>query len=228
MGCCAGRRDRDPRRGERAYSDKFRLSGPQSFDAVNLLQRSAPKASGDTEQIVIAVEHGRVTDPDVRARVESTLAGMARLPHVTEIASPHGARGAVQVSPSGKVAFASVTFDMRENELTPSAAKAFVNTARAGSGRGVQLEVEGQIAKAAAQQGPGGLPFGFLAAGIMLFLVFGSVLAMALPLLSAALALGTGLGIDGLLSHAIQMASFSSQLSLLIGLGVESTTPRSS
>ena len=58
-----------------AYSDNFRLSGTQSFDAVNLLQRSAPKASGDTEQIVIAVPHRRVTDPAVRARVQSALAG---------------------------------------------------------------------------------------------------------------------------------------------------------
>ena len=60
-----------------AYSDNFRLSGTQSFDAVNLLERNAPKASGDTEQVVIAVDHGRITDPAVRAQVESMLAALA-------------------------------------------------------------------------------------------------------------------------------------------------------
>jgi RND superfamily putative drug exporter len=203
-----------------AYSDNFRLSGTQSFDAVNLLERSAPKASGDTEHVVIAVKQGRVTDPAVRQRVDSMLAAVSRLPHVSQISSPYGPRGAAQISSSGQVAFANVTFDVQENKLTPTADKKFVDTARAANGQGVQVEVEGQIAKAAAQQGPGGLPFGFLTAAIVLFLVFGSLLAMTLPLLSAALALGTGLGVDGLLSHAIQMASFSSQLSLLIGLGV--------
>ena len=54
----------------------------------------------------------------------------------------------------------------------------------------------------------------------MLFLVFGSLLATSLPLLTAGLALGTGVGVVGLLSHVFDMASFSSELALLIGLGV--------
>jgi putative drug exporter of the RND superfamily len=203
-----------------AYSDNFRLSGTQSFDAVNLLQRSAPRASGDTEQVVIAADHGRVTDPAVRAQVESMLAGLARQPHVTEISSPYGPRGASQISPSGRVAFANVTFDVQDNKIKAAAAKNFVNAARSGSGNGVEIEVEGQVAQAANQQGAGGLPFGFLAAALVLFLVFGSLLAMTLPLLSAAFALGTAVAVIGLLSHLIQMASFSNELSLLIGLGV--------
>jgi len=203
-----------------AYSDNFRLSGTQSFDAVNLLQRNAPRASGDTEQVVIAASHGRVTDPAVRSQVEAMLDRLARQPHVTEISSPYGPRGASQISPSGRVAFANVTFDVQDNKIKAAAAKNFVNAARSGSGNGVEIEVEGQVAQAASQHGAGGLPFGFLAAAAVLFLVFGSLLAMALPLLSAAFALGTAVAVIGLLSHVIQMASFSNELSLLIGLGV--------
>ena len=50
--------------------------------------------------------------------------------------------------------------------------------------------------------------------------MFGSLLATALPLVTAGLSLGTGVAVIGLLSHVIQMASFSNELSLLIGLGV--------
>ena len=203
-----------------AYSDNFRLSGTQSFDAVNLLERSAPKASGDTEQVVIAVHHGKVTDPAVRSEVESMLAALARQPHVSEISSPYGPRGAGQISPSGQVAFANATFDVQANKLTAPAAKNFVKAARSASGNGVEIEVEGQVAQAANQQGPGGLPFGIVAAGIVLFIVFGSLLAMALPLVTAGLSLGTAVAAIGLLSHVIQMASFTNELSLLIGLGV--------
>jgi RND superfamily putative drug exporter len=203
-----------------AYSDNFQLSGTQSFDAVTLLQHAAPKASGDTDQIVIAVKQGSVTDPAVRAQVNAMLTSVAHLPHVSQIASPYGPRGASQISRSGQVAFANVTFDVRANNVSNAAAKTFVSTAQAGSGHGVQVEVEGQVARAAANNGAGGVGFGVLAAGIVLFLVFGSLLAMVLPLLAAGLALGTGIAVDGLLSHAIAMASFSSQLSLLIGLGV--------
>jgi len=203
-----------------AYSDNFRLSGTQSFDAVNLLERNAPRASGDTEQVVIAVDRGRVTDRATRAQVQATLAKLARQPHVTEISSPYGPRGAAQISPSGQVAFANATFDVQANKITAAAAKNFVNTARAGSGNGVEVEVEGQVAQAANQQGAGGLPLGILAAGIVLFIVFGSLLAMALPLVTAGLSLGTGVAAIGLLSHVIQMASFTNELALLIGLGV--------
>ena len=31
-----------------AYKDNFNLSGTQSFDALNLLQRDSPKQSGDS------------------------------------------------------------------------------------------------------------------------------------------------------------------------------------
>ena len=51
------------------YKDSFSLSGTQSFDALHLLQKVAPKASGDREQIVFAVEQGKVTDPSARSRI---------------------------------------------------------------------------------------------------------------------------------------------------------------
>ena len=54
----------------------------------------------------------------------------------------------------------------------------------------------------------------------MLFIVFGSFLAMTLPLLTAGVSLGTGIAVIGLLSNVINMASFANELALLIGLGV--------
>jgi RND superfamily putative drug exporter len=203
-----------------SYNDNFQLPGTQSFAAIQLLERSAPRASGDTEQIVVAVKRGTVRDPAVRARVQRTLAAVAALPHVTTVASPYGPGGAAQISPSGRVAFANVTFDVQSNAVKAPEAKRFVNTARAGAGQGVELEVNGQIAEAASQGGPGALPIGFLVAGLVLFVVFGSLLAMSLPLLSAALSLGIGVAVIGLASHLISIPSFSSELALLIGLGV--------
>jgi putative drug exporter of the RND superfamily len=203
-----------------SYSDNFRLTGTQSFDAVALLERSAPRASGDTEQVVVGVKHGKVTDSAVRGRLDATLSALSKLPHVSDIGSPYTARGASQISPSGQVAFANVTFDIPANKVSSAEAKTFVKTARAAATSAVQINVNGQVAENTTQNGTGGLPFGFLTAGIVLFLVFGSLLAMALPLLTAALSLGTGIAVIGLLSHVIPMADFSGELSLLIGLGV--------
>ena len=59
-----------------------------------------------------------------------------------------------------------------------------------------------------------------LLALIVLLLVFGSVFAAILPIISALFALGTAVGVIGVLSHAIGMPSISPELMLLIGLGV--------
>src|SRR5205823_4998398 len=125
-----------------------KLPHTESFDAVRLLQRNAPKASGDTDQVVIATRRGRLTDPAIRARVESTLARIASTSHVSDVASPYNARGARQISPSGQIGFANVTFDIQPNKLSKSAAKAFVSKVTSASGNGLQFEVEGQIAQA--------------------------------------------------------------------------------
>jgi hypothetical protein len=204
-----------------AYTDNFKLPSTESFDAVALLQRNAPKASGDTDQIVIAVKQGRVTDPAVRAQVEQVLTVAAQQPHVSLISSPYGPRGASQIAPSGRVAFANVTFDLQSNKIQDAAAKAFVAKITSSSGRGVEFEVEGQIARAGSRSnGSASLGIGFIAAAVVLFLVFGSLLATLLPLLAAGLSLGAGIAVIGLFSHVMDMASFSNQLALLIGLGV--------
>ena len=203
-----------------AYKDSFSLNGTQSFEAQNLLARVAPKASGDREQIVIAAGSGKVTDAAVRAQTERMLARVGALRDVASVASPYGPHGAAQVSRSGRIAFATVTLTKQADKFTTSQAKQFVATAQAGAGPGLQVEVEGQVAELANRSNVSSVGLGAAAALVVLFLVFGSVLAALLPLLTAGIALGTGTAVIGLLSHVLTMASFSSQLSLLIGLGV--------
>ena len=85
-----------------AYKDSFSLNGTQSFEAQTLLEHSAPKAAGDSEQIVLAVDHGRVTDPAVRARAQATLARVAALPDVASVASPYAPARARRSRASGR------------------------------------------------------------------------------------------------------------------------------
>ncbi|MHB8657131.1 MAG: MMPL family transporter [Solirubrobacteraceae bacterium] len=203
-----------------AYKDNFKLPHTDSFEALTLLQRNVPRASGDTDQIVMAVQSGRITDRAVRRRVEALLARVGANPHVGAVSDPY-AGGGRQISKSGQIAFANVTFDLQSNKVSNAAARSFVNLVTSSSGAGLEFEVGGQIAEAGNRNNSNSsLGIGFGAAAIVLYLVFGSVLAMLMPLLTAGAALGTGIAVVGLLSHAIDMANFSNQLALLIGLGV--------
>ncbi|MDQ6835699.1 MAG: MMPL family transporter, partial [Actinomycetota bacterium] len=206
-----------------AFSNSFDLPHTQSFDAIRLLERNSSRASGETDQLVIAVHQGRVTDPAVRARSERLFAAVAQVPHVSRVASPYAPGAQRQISPSGQVAFANVIFDAASNrsEITQTASKAFVDRITSASGGGVQFEVEGNIARNGNQNNQSsGLLFGFVAAAVVLFVVFGSLVAMVLPLLTAGLSLGTAIAIIGLFSHVVSMAAFATELALLIGLGV--------
>ena len=203
-----------------SYKDSFSLNGTQSFEAMHLLQKVAPKAAGDREQIVVAVKQGKLTDPRVRGQVEAMLTKVAALGDVASVASPYGPAGAAQISSSGRIAFANVTLKKQAVKITTGEAKKFVDTAKTGARDGVQVELEGQVARAANGASVSTTGLGATAALVVLFLVFGSLLAATLPLLTAGIALGSSVAVIALASHVLNMASFSSELSLLIGLGV--------
>jgi RND superfamily putative drug exporter len=202
------------------YSDSFSLPNTQSTQALNLIKAAAPQQAGDSDQIVFATTAGSVNDAAVRGRLEPMLARVSALPHVAKVSSPYTSAGARQISSDGKVAFATITFDDQANLIPKQAVDDVVATARAAGGDGVQVELGGAAIEQANRPSVGSVGYGVIAAGIVLFLVFGSLLGMVLPLLTAVMSLGAGLGAIGLLSNAMNMASFTSQLASLIGLGV--------
>jgi RND superfamily putative drug exporter len=203
------------------YSNDFTLPASESTRALELLQAAAPQQSGDSEQIVIATSDGtKVTDPQVQQSVETMLAKVETLPHVVSVQSPYASDAPGQINPDETVAFATVTLDQQAQDLSIAYAKQFVQTATTADGDGVVIAVSGQLAQQANQPSVGGTGLGIITAGIVLFLVFGSLFAMAMPLASALIALGTAISAIGLVSKVMTMPVFSTELVLLIGLGV--------
>src|ERR1700712_2906984 len=92
------------------YTDSFSLPGTESTTALNLLTKNFKTAATDTNQVVFAAAD--VTDPATKARIDKTLAAIAKGPHVDSVDSPF-AKGAAatQISKDGKIAFANVHMD---------------------------------------------------------------------------------------------------------------------
>jgi RND superfamily putative drug exporter len=204
-----------------AYSNSFSLPNTESTKALSLLQSAAPSVAGDREQIVFHTTDGsNINDPAVKASITTMLDKVHGLPHVSTITSPYGLGGSSQVSANGTTGFATVTFDRLSQYISTPEAKQFVATAQKAIGPTLQVAVAGQVAEAANKVSFGGTLPGVVLAGVVLLLVFGSVFAMALPLVSALASLGTAIGVIGLFSHVLKMPQFSPTLVLLIGLGV--------
>src|SRR5437762_4407416 len=201
-------------------ANNFSLPNTDSQRAADLLQGRFPTQAGDADQIVFQARTGKLTDASTRAAIAPVLARIARLPHVAGVVSPY-ATGANAVSKAGTIGFATVEFDQQASELPKAAIDRVINTAEAVRSPALQVELGGQAIKQAQQTSLGfATGVGLLAAVVVLLLSFGSLLAMGLPIVTALFGLGAGLGVIGLGSHLVDMADFSSELALMIGLGV--------
>jgi RND superfamily putative drug exporter len=202
------------------FANNFSLPGTESQRAADLLKRDFPAQAGDSDQIVFAVRQGSVSDPAVLARVAPMLKSVASLPHVTGVSSPYSA-GAKTISADGKIAFATVTFDERANILPASATERVISTAKGAGSAQLQVALGGQAIEQVQKPALGAATaIGLLAAVIVLLITFGSFVAMGLPIVTALLGLGTGIGLAGLASQVIDMPNFATELAAMIGLGV--------
>jgi RND superfamily putative drug exporter len=204
------------------FSEEFKLPASDSQEAFDLLETKFPAQSGDTATIVYKADDG-VESAAVKAKMEGIFAAVAKLPHVSEVASPYAGGGTGAVSDDGRIAYATVQFDVPTPKLEKDDLKKLVSTSQAAAGNGLQVEVGGQPVeeiRAEEEGGDSSFAIGLLAAIIILLLTFGSVVAMGLPLITALFALGVGLSLVTLGTHIFDTAQFAPQLAAMIGLGV--------
>ena len=204
-----------------AYSSSFELSGTDSTQAQQLLDEAFHGQSSDTATIVWHVDSGTVRASSVEKSVDSVLSEISTQHSVSGVSSPYTTQGASQISSDGKTAYATLTLNDANSSLTTAEADQLIATAQAGQHTGLEIEVGGTSVENALQSpAESSEAVGIAAAAIVLFLAFGSLFSMLLPILTAAAGVGGGLLTVGLLSHTMSIAGFAPTLGALVGLGV--------
>ena len=202
------------------YQNVFKLPGTESQRATDLLKERFPQASGDSAQIVFHVDEGGLRSGPARERIDQVVSRVGGVPEVASVQSPF-APGGGAVSRDGRTAFATVNFTKPSDQLDKANIQAVQDRAKGFAGDGLQVELGGQPIEIVNQNDPGSTELiGVLAASVVLVMTFGSLVAAGLPLLTALLALGTGLSLVGILSKVMDVADFAPQLAAMIGLGV--------
>ena len=201
-------------------ANNFSLPNTDSQRAADLLQSRFPAQAGDADQIVFRTRTGTLSDASTRAAIAPMLVRIAKLPHVAGVVSPYDA-GAAAISKTGTIGFATIEFDQKANLLPKAAIDRVIHAAESVRSPALQVELGGQAIEQSQQTSLGfATGVGLLAAIVVLLISFGSLLAMGLPIVTALFGLGAGLGVIGLGSHLVDMVDFSSELALMIGLGV--------
>ncbi|PZA20122.1 MMPL family transporter, partial [Modestobacter versicolor] len=201
-------------------SDDFTLPGSESTRAADLLADAGFEArSGYQAQVVLHRPDG-VDDPAVRAAADDLAADITDQVPGAEVVSPFDPAGARQVSPDGTIAYLQVDLPQRTVEElaevsdTMDALRADVDVP------GLDVEIGGLVLDEDAAGGPPAEVIGVIAAALILFVAFGSLLAMALPLVVGVLGALCGVAAIELAAHVIDVPSFAGAAAGMIAIGV--------
>ncbi len=196
--------------------DNFRLPSSDAQRGLDVLKRSFHSESGSSAYVVFRARHGALTDGANAEAVDGVLARVGRLHHVVAVGDPYTNDG---VSANGTIGRAEVRYDEATVDLARDGYNALRDAVRASPSAGIQVEIGGPLA--AWEQGNGSTEWlGVLAAMVVLTLVFGSLLAMVLPIGLALTAVAVGqIGVT-VLGGLMDVPSSTPQLVLMISLGV--------
>src|SRR6201999_4467673 len=124
------------------YSEEFKLPTSDSTEAYELLEDSFPQRSGGTATIVFKADEG-VESPAVKKKMEGVFKSVEGQPHVTEVASPYGEGGAAGIPRDGKIAYATIQYDVQGNKLDKSSTEQVIKTAKGADGEGLEVQLGG-------------------------------------------------------------------------------------
>jgi putative drug exporter of the RND superfamily len=195
------------------FSDAVSLPGSQSATGADLLGAAEPGAAAPNGRVVFHVGSGTVAAQ--QSAVDQTLADLKALPHVTAAATP-------VTSGDGRTAYTTVSFDVQLKTLGHGYTEQLDQATGPARAAGVQVAYGGdldQVVRPPANDTKSEL-IGIAAASVILLLAFGSLLAALMPLVSALISVGTGIGVVGIVAGTVTFATAAPTLATMIGLGV--------
>jgi len=218
------------------YRDDFKLPHTETQTVAQLLSAAGlDTQNGATGTVVLHAKSGTIADyaGQVQPALQKLCTGgfgiaTANSPYgLVSCGKPAGsgtggdqAAAAAQVSKDKTIAV--VDLNWAEQQPTIPQITGVRDALDPLNSDSLQVEFTGNAFQVLSAEAKGVPPevIGFLAALIILFLVFRTVGATVLPLVSAIAAMGSGLALIGLLSHVMSVATFANQLALLMILGV--------
>ena len=203
-----------------AFKDSTQTPSTESATAYSLLNSvgkgglASSSNSSQTGNIAWHASGASITSPAVEQDAAAMLAKVAKLPGVAQVTSPYSAAGAAQLSMSGSTAYATVVINSNA-DVTP-----VENAAKAMQSPAIGVTLGGQAFSSGISPSSSTEAIGILAALAILLLVFRSVWAALLPVLTGGI--GVALGLLGVMlgSHVVSLSSTSLTMGSLIGLGV--------
>ncbi|HYY18339.1 MAG TPA: MMPL family transporter, partial [Streptosporangiaceae bacterium] len=201
------------------YVNDYTVAGTGSAVGLDVLNSTFPQQGGFAGQIVYHAKSGTVAaDQDA---VNQSVTNVSKLPHVIKAVSPFASSSSGAVSKDGTIAYSSVSWSVNPNSLDTAYLDQLNKAVAPARDAGLQVAYgagAGQIGQA--NHDLTSEAIGLSCALVLLLFMFGSLIAAAIPLLSAIFSVLAGLSLLGVLASAMTFPTTAPTIATLLGLGV--------
>ena len=203
--------------------NSFTLPGTDSQAAYQLLATKFPPQQNGSNPVVFQVDEGKLSDPRYKRAMDATYQAFKSSPQVYSVSNPVGKNAAAAgiISDDGRTGYMPVLLNVGSGFITTDLANKLLEATKPATRAGIRVAVGGQIGSVlSAPDTKTSEVLGNISAMVILALVFGSLVAMGLPIVNAAVGLAITTSVIGLLGHVLSVPSVTSTLAVMIGLGV--------
>ncbi|MEU8178751.1 MMPL family transporter [Microbispora hainanensis] len=173
---------------------------------------------GGTVQLVLYTADGTLIDKPRKQAVERSMDALRRMPHVAQVETPYRIGG---MSSSLRIGMITVRLTGQDTTKLAQTSEQLVAAAAPAVRAGVEVVPSDSSTPADKQIKTGASEIaGVVFASLVLLFAFGTLVAALVPIFTALISIGVGLGLIGLLGHVVDVPSTASILATMIGLGV--------
>ncbi|WP_326798490.1 MMPL family transporter [Streptomyces sp. NBC_01808] len=199
--------------------DSSSMPGIEAQHAYDLIGERFPGAAADgADARVVFVAPGgeKITGGTGRAAVDAFVADVADAPQVAAAENPFDGQG---VSDDGTTAYATVTYEVAEDDVGEAARAALDDAVEEARDAGLTVEAGGSAVESGESAGLGEV-VGIAVAAVVLLVTFGSLAAAGLPLITAVVGIGVSMCSILALGSALGLSSTVGELAMMLGIAV--------
>ncbi|MCW2770167.1 MAG: transporter [Aeromicrobium sp.] len=201
--------------------NQFDIPGTESQEAIDSLGRTFPELSGASAYLVIVAPDGRtVEDGRTKDLVAGAVAGMKVVDGVSQVVSPYSGQTDIGISKDRGAAQVQIQFDRELTDVTAADRAQLVDTGDALEAEGYTIAFGGDVFTNTGPQLSITEVIGVVVAFIVLYLMFRSLRAAVMPIVTAVLGVLVTVAISTAATGFFTISSTAPLLALMIGLAV--------
>ncbi|POA00917.1 MMPL family transporter [Staphylococcus massiliensis CCUG 55927] len=202
------------------FQNDIKMTGLQSLDTNDKIEKAFDQDSEKANIRLVFKDKNEkgITKPEVTKDIKELLKDIKdNDKHVESVVDPYEKK---QINEKQTTAFADVNYDVSMTSIDKKSIEKVRDAAEKVESDDLQIEMTGNAMNSQSEMGGASEAIGIGVAFVILLITFASLIAAGLPIISALVGLGSGVGIIALLTYAFDIPNVTLSLAVMIGLAL--------